>query len=288
MILHQIVREIYSLMMCYVIKTKNNKLIVIDGGIDGHGWEADVYLLDVLKEIQKTDKPVIDAWIFTHVHRDHFYEFVKMVNNNKDDFRVLNFYFHFPSRDFIYDYCSLEEKIRYEDFIEAFNEYNGPGAYENYKMLEAGQLINIDDLSFEIMQVPDNTTSVNPVNNSCIVFRLLYDNKKILFLGDLGIESGLRLLKTYGKDLESDIVQMAHHGQNGVTKEVYEMINPKICLWPTPIWVWENRDKEGVEGKGIYQTTLVRKWMYEDIGVKKHYVSCLTGSTKIDLSLLEV
>ncbi len=33
---------------------------------------------------------------------------------------------------------------------------------------------------------------------------------------------------------------MAHHGQAGATKQLYEAIAPKICLWPTPEWLWNN------------------------------------------------
>ena len=33
---------------------------------------------------------------------------------------------------------------------------------------------------------------------------------------------------------------MAHHGQDGVEMDVYRVIKPEICLWPTPDWLWDN------------------------------------------------
>ena len=34
----------------------------------------------------------------------------------------------------------------------------------------------------------------------------------------------------YGENLKSDIVQMSHHGQNGVSKEVLDLANEKIKI----------------------------------------------------------
>ena len=99
------------------------------------------------------------------------------------------------------------------------------------------------------------------------------DSKKsVLFLGDLGVEGGEKLLKNIsGEKLRADYVQMAHHGQNGVSKAFYEVVQPKYCLWPTPRWLWDN-DNGGGKGSGPWQTLEVRKWMAE-LGVEKHYVS---------------
>lgn len=42
---------------------------------------------------------------------------------------------------------------------------------------------------------------------------------------------------------------MSHHGQQGATKELYECINPKICLWPTTDWLWNNDDGNGIDSR---------------------------------------
>ena len=79
-----------------------------------------------------------------------------------------------------------------------------------------------------------------------------------------------KLLKTQKEKLKSDIVQMAHHGQNGATKELYEQINPTICMWPTPEWLWNNDSGEG-KGSGPWKTLETRQWI-EELKVKKNYV----------------
>ena len=61
--------------------------------------------------------------------------------------------------------------------------------------------------------------------------------------------AGRKLLKRWGGtgELNADIVQMAHHGEGGAEKEVYEEIRPHICIWPTPSWLWDNN----LNGQGI-------------------------------------
>ena len=87
----------------------------------------------------------------------------------------------------------------------------------------------------------------------------------ILFSGDAYIDQGNQLLEMYGENLKSDIVQMSHHGQNGVTEEVYRAIMPKLCLWPAPDWVFDNWN-------GNLNTFETRKWM-ENMGAKYHLIT---------------
>ena len=68
----------------------------------------------------------------------------------------------------------------------------------------------------------------------------------LLILGDIGVNGSKKLLENQRAKLDSDIVQMSHHGQAGATKELYEAISPKICLWPTPQWLWDNDAGNGI------------------------------------------
>ena len=95
-----------------------------------------------------------------------------------------------------------------------------------------------------------------------MVIKMNINGKKILFLGDTGVESGNKLLENQKDKLKADIVQMAHHGQSGVNKDVYEVIRPEICLWPTPEWLWNNDRGEGFN-TAQYKTVETRTWMNE-------------------------
>ena len=109
----------------------------------------------------------------------------------------------------------------------------------------------------------------------------VWDNKKsIIFLGDLAVKGGQKLLDSeYAKDLECDYLQMAHHGQDGCDKHFYETVKFRACLWPSPSWVYNN-DQGGGFNTGRLKTVEVRNWMKE-LGITEHYVSC-EGLVRID------
>ena len=73
---------------------------------------------------------------------------------------------------------------------------------------------------------------------------------------------------------------MAHHGQGGVTREVYEAISPSVCLWDTPDWLWDNNSGGGYNS-GPWKTLEVRAWM-EELGAIEHYV-IKDGTTKFEI-----
>ena len=74
---------------------------------------------------------------------------------------------------------------------------------------------------------------------------------------------------------------MAHHGQNGVSRECYEAIRPTYCLWPTPSWLWDNLGSGGYD-TGIFNTVVTRGWISALKCVKRHYLM-IHGTQVMDL-----
>lgn len=127
-------------------------------------------------------------------------------------------------------------------------------------------------MTIKVLREPDESITSNAYNNSSVVYRLESEGKSMLFLGDLGVEGGRQLLEQVPHELiKSDFVQMAHHGQCGVEKSVYEVINPDYCFWCTPSWLWDNDAGRGYDTHS-WKTIVTRGWMSE-IGIKWHYVS---------------
>ena len=108
------------------------------------------------------------------------------------------------------------------------------------------------------------------MNNSSMVIKCMVNNKSIIFLGDTGQESGEKLLANQKEQLKADYVQVAHHGQAGAGEELYKAINPKVAMWPTPDWLWNNDSGQG-EDSGTWKTKETRAWL-EDIGVKENII----------------
>ena len=243
-------------MMGYILKTKNNKIIVVDGGtIDDTE--------NLVEQINKHGGKV-DAWFLTHLHDDHLGAFSNIANDEQIQIEKI--------------YCSFNEYSWYEEnepsraefskqILEILKQDNIKDKVEEVSL---NQDINIDDVKIEILGIKNPEITENAGNEQSMVVKFDTGKTTFLVLGDTGIKSSEKLLKTQKEKLKSDIVQMAHHGQSGATKELYEQINPTICMWPTPEWLWNNDSGEG-KGSGPWKTLETRQWM-EELKVKKNYV----------------
>ena len=202
--LYQLPTQTPQQMMSYVIITKDGHCIVIDGGNKG---DAD-YLLKFIKEKTNMKKPVIDAWIFSHVHSDHVSTFIALANLKRDEFTVKKIYYNFPSAEFIskYDYTDTTV-LTMSDFYAAVDKLEGTEVI----IPQNNDKFTIGDVEVEILMVQDEEADFmknsNVVNNSSMIFRLTVGNQTVLFLGDSGVEQGNELLKMHGDNLK-------RHGPN--------------------------------------------------------------------------
>ena len=88
----------------------------------------------------------------------------------------------------------------------------------------------------------------------------------------MGEEAGACLMADYTPEqLKSDIVQMAHHGQDGVSQSFYEAVRPEVCLWAAPEWLWNNDHGRGFD-TASYMTVTTRLWM---AGLQVPYHLCI-------------
>lgn len=279
-VLYQISPDTSTLMMSYIIKTTNNKLIVIDGGGVATLVNNSGYLYTMLQNLTNSAKPEVEAWFLTHLHDDHLTEFNKIYKKAGIKVDTKNVYFNLPSRSFMEKVESGNSLYIYDETRDSYDKLFGEGAFDaaGGKTVKQGDKFNIDGVEVEILLTClDEETETN-INDTSLIFRLTIEGQTVLFLGDAGVKEGNRLLAEYGPEyLKSDIVQMAHHGQGGVSEEVYKAINPTMCLWPTPEWVYDNRN-------GNLKTLEVRQWMV-DLGVKYHCVSGLEKSQQFTLPI---
>ncbi len=250
-----------ALMQSFVIRTEHGKLIVIDGGIDGGGHlDAKAYMPAALRAIAgvgQDDYVEVEAWILSHAHKDHFNELRKALDEHTDDenFVIKQFIFDFPDYDTPdYPYSNADSPYL-EELKEALNHYaevrglpvsegstyyeDINGAFANAQSIAEGCELEIDGVRLEFLQTWSKSDGGN-INDNSLIMRAHVKGQSILFLQDTATAKGLTLLNTYGDDLKSDIVQMAHHGQGGVSKPVYDKIDASVRIWPTPLWVWNN------------------------------------------------
>lgn len=240
----------------FIITTEDNKLIVIDGGLSS---ETE-YFLSYLKKVTDSEKPHIDAWFLTHPHYDDVNVFLEVVENYYDEFTLDKLYVNFPSRGFFVG--------NDEEAVEMVDEFHRllPIFADKMNVVTGGDELYIGKAYVKVLYSYD--FEIPGANNSSLVFRMDMGGKSVLFTGDCEKEAGRKILRLW-KDsgwMKCDICQMSHHGQNGCDKEFYEAVSPKICLWGTPSWIWNN-----LNGTGPFEILTVRGWM-DELGVEKHYI----------------
>jgi len=255
--LWQLPSQTPSQMNSYVLLTGSGKVVVIDGGMTGDAPYLKGFLAALGNQVQ--------VWFVSHPHADHIGALTTLLENS-DKLNIDTIYGSLPAEDWIEDNESGTLPTL-QKFNLALGKFDGL-----YAELSEGQIIRLDGIRFEILGVKNPEITGNAVNNSSVVMRVSDSHKSILFTGDLGMEGGRKLLNSpYGNKLCADYIQMAHHGQNGVDEAFYKAVQPKYCLWPTPLWLWDNNSGKG-KGSGSWDTLRTREWM-KRLNVKKHYIS---------------
>lgn len=200
---------------CTLIKLDTNKTILVDGG-EGSSDKSDKgknvlypYLLD-----RKID--TIDYMIFSHFDSDHAGGLMYILENMKVKNVIIG--------------IQNEDSYLYRKMIEIVKEKN-----INLIVIDNPKMLKIDDIYLDfIWPIKNKLISENKLNNNSLVFRLIYNNTKIMFTGDIEIPAENVIVSEYKNNknrLKSDILKVAHHGSDtSTTKEFLELVNPKIAL----------------------------------------------------------
>ena len=229
-VLHQIKTRGHVLDgMSYVIECADGSLIAVDGGMP-YG-DAKI-LLDFLKKLTGSEKPVIDAWFFTHNHLDHTGAFFEMAENYADQLTVGKLVYRFLSEEF-YANCEPPCAPELKRFIEDQKRFPGLEVVTP----SAGDVYTYGDTKIEILYTAADLPVIdggkgNVVNDTSLVFRVHAAGQTVLFLGDVEEAGDRVMIARYGKALKSDVVQLAHHGESSSTAEFYSYVDPDIVLWP--------------------------------------------------------
>lgn len=267
--------ETSKFMMAFVLVTKEDNVIVVDGG-----RAEDMPLLK-----QYIGGRHIAAWILTHAHDDHISGLVSEFEKNGGvDFDIGTVYYNFPPYEIIENHDVEDYAYYCEELNEMLPAFHAvlPQFRDKTHIVEQGERITVDEVQIDFIYTYHEGLTANLMNDSSLVFKVTTPNKTVLFLGDLGPDGGDILFRESRHLLKSDIVQMAHHGHMNVSMEVYAAIAPAACMWCCADWLYDEpevpaylADVEKLRKMGrirMYGTAVTRKWM-EQLGVKTHYVT---------------
>ena len=246
--------------MGYMIKTDQGKLVMIDGGTRGD-------TSNVANEII-ANGGVVDYWFLTHAHDDHYGVLLSILKNpSKYNIEIKTICLNFNEES----WYMANDSSRYEDIKEMLAMLRTEEVRDKIHIVQNREEIPLDNLIFTILRTPNPEQKENSGNNQSVVIKVTNMYKSMLFLGDLGPEEEKDFVNGNLDEIDCDAVQMAHHGQKGVTKETYKKISPKVCFWPTPDWLYDNNRGEGFN-TAEYKTVETRTWM-EELGVKENIVA---------------
>lgn len=263
--LWQLPSQVNNVGMSYVLRTANGKVIVFDGG-----WVQEApYMRKFLAGLGNK----VDAWFMSHPHDDHAGVLLEILKK-PDGIKIDRIYQSSLAPEW---YSKVE--LEWKSFTDAYYAAVKKSGVESVEV-DPGMKIVLDGVEFEILSVRNPEILSNPYNNSSVVVKVVDSTKSVLFLGDLGVEGGKKLMAgPYASKVKAVYVQMAHHGQRGVNEDFYKAVAPKYCLWPIPKWLWNNDSGKGFNS-GTWETLKNKVWINR-LNVAKHYLS-YKGLVKID------
>lgn len=214
-------------MMSYIIKTKDNQVIVIDGGSEK---DAE-YLVWLLKNRYQVS--AVDAWYITHEDSAHYGALEKILTEKS--ITVKNIYYNFLTKSTT-DFAKL---MRANSSAKEIGQVT-----HTYGTVKVQVVNDCEAYASEYDQNPGNADKATML---LLVEFGGAENTGILFLGDLTSDTESHVLKQAEQgniDLSGKIVQVAKHGTGGCSNAFYEHLKPSACLWPTTTWTsWDNGDK---------------------------------------------
>ena len=251
-------------MMGYVYVTKEGTVIAVDGGNKEDK--------DELNRIIQKHGGVVHHWLITHYHSDHIGAIIELFKEKA--VKVENIYFDFPSSDLLVDRGDRDNPLVeiWRKVLPEETKIITPKRGDRYAL--NGVFVTVlNNAAFDVLH--------DFSNNSCIVYKLDTGKTKVLFTGDLE-RKGYEYLEDpwFIEQLsECTVVQMSHHGQKGVSKSFYDATAVQVCLYPTPLWLWDNNNGGG-KNSSTWTILQTREWMRER-NVKKSYTSIQNKTIEI-------
>lgn len=246
--------------MCYTIEGDESGLIIVDGG-----YEDDEETLSILERKISENYGIVDAWILTHFDDDHAGAYLT-ISDRRKDFIIKNLYVQ-DTPDI--ETCKLNADW-YTDEDWKFYERCLNIDVPEKKFVYAGDKIeNIIGLDLEVLSSYDDwidEKTNNLLNNGSIIFKLYGNKESILFCADAQVKVIEDFLMDNYKDkLQSEYLQVGHHGNNWFSDEFYKTVNPKVALFPTPQSIMLN------EAKVDWYTTEKLTNLFNEMKTKIYY-----------------
>ena len=229
----------------FIIKTRDGELIVIDGG---HKEELP-RLIECLRVISGEDRPTVSAWIFSHLHGDHYGAYTRLTEDEwREKLTVCDVYCNLLTREHWVAKGDPELVLAY-DTIMGSDKTLGAKIH----VVKKDDVISVGEIKFEVLHVPDPTRAAEMnVNDTSVVYKMDYNGEQsIMLLGDAEWVCNEDLVESCAERLRADVVQVGHHGCGNVSKKCYELIGAKAYIWQCGERFWYQDSGEGINTHNV-------------------------------------
>ena len=251
----------HSRSMCYIIRLEDGRFVIYDSGYNG----SETMIWNSLSKLHteaygsepSASNPIrVAAWVITHSHNDHFNGAKNFLSNygKSSSFRMDYLIGSFPEKSELSSSGIIAQEAATMgsageiDNWHTFVNNGGAGSFKFVKSF-AGQRFYFANLEIEtLMTFVDNPAPIHDSNETCTVTRLhiattgaaagattsaadAADTTTVLLLADILRYQSRYLCNTYGSYLESDMVQVSHHGKVGAETELYDTVKASVVLW---------------------------------------------------------
>lgn len=215
----------YSNGMGYVVRLADGTFLIFDGG---YVEQADQIWNTLVKLHGSEDGVVIRAWCLTHAHGDH-YGVLDQFSQTYAKRLTLERFIALP----------VNASDASDPFFNTGLQTTILPRYDGAVLTvpHTGMVFRFCNLILEILYTADEhlidgKSDGFDFNSSGTVYRLSGDGDSMLFLGDAMNDVTSRLTAIWGTALESNLVQVSHHGVGNSPVEFYESLHATVLFYP--------------------------------------------------------
>lgn len=215
--------------MCLLIQCPDYSFFVVDSGHYFQFNDNDRIHKFMRERTPEGQKIVVNGWFITHAHTDHISKLIDFLIYNTDDVIIEGFYQNLISENYYEDRENHEENEMAVKLFNLLEKYPAPV----YK-LHTGMRFYIRNLAFDVLGTHEDIypEAIDDYNDSSCILMAEAEGSKIFIPGDAAVEASKKLEARYKNALKCDVVQVAHHGHTGLSKELYELLGADTAVYP--------------------------------------------------------
>jgi beta-lactamase superfamily II metal-dependent hydrolase len=235
-----------------LIRLTDGRFVVVDGAFNTAATAK--VLVEALKEQSKEYAPKISditiaAWIVTHAHGDHYGTLLgqtALFKGMNVERILVNFLSESERQKSISAYSGNWSATEGQDYRQLPNVAKTLGA--EIHQIHVGQVYYLADLEMEVLYTIESfaPNTCNALNTSSTVTRMKFGGKTTYMSTGDATGYGMEICADmYGDYIQSDIVQVCHHGyttwgDDAGMIEAYRTINAPTVLWPQGTHAYPN------------------------------------------------